>query len=89
MHGEDRFNIKTQLIIGALKLAEFPDHIFIDYDGTVGHIVAVVSPLASLMENQVNKLRKLGISAVFLSDIRDEDIKEVDEGCSCYGSPEA
>ena len=31
MHGEDRPNIKTQLIIGALKLAEFPDHISIDY----------------------------------------------------------
>ena len=31
MHGEDRLNIKTQLIIGALKLAEFPDHISIDY----------------------------------------------------------
>ena len=32
MHGEDRLNIKTQLIIGALKLAEFPDHISIDCD---------------------------------------------------------
>ena len=32
MHGEDRLNIKTQLIIGALKLAESPDHISIDYD---------------------------------------------------------
>ena len=32
MHGEDRPNIKTQLIIGALKFAEFPDHISIDYD---------------------------------------------------------
>ena len=31
MHGEDRLNIKTQLIISALKLAEFPDHISIDY----------------------------------------------------------
>ena len=31
VHGEDRLNIKTQLIIGALKFAEFPDHISIDY----------------------------------------------------------
>ena len=31
MHGEDRPNIKTELIIGALKFAEFPDHISIDY----------------------------------------------------------
>ena len=33
MHGEDRPNIKTQLIIGALKFVEFPDHILIDYGG--------------------------------------------------------
>ena len=32
MHGEDRPNIKSQLIIGALKFAEFLDHISIDYD---------------------------------------------------------
>ena len=31
MHGEDRLNIKSQLIIAALKFAEFPDHISIDY----------------------------------------------------------
>ena len=31
MHGEDRPNIKTQLIIVALKFAELPDHISIDY----------------------------------------------------------
>ena len=31
MHGEDRLNIKMQLIISVLKLAEFPDHISIDY----------------------------------------------------------
>ena len=31
MHGEDRLNIKTQLIVGALKFAEFPDHISIEY----------------------------------------------------------
>ena len=31
MRGEDRLNIETQLIIGGLKLAEFPDHISIDY----------------------------------------------------------
>ena len=36
MLGEDHLNIKMQLIIGALKLAEFPDHILNDYDGGVG-----------------------------------------------------
>ena len=50
--------------------------------GTVGHIVLVVSPLVSLMEDQVDKLRKRRISAVFLSDIKDEDTKEVEEGFS-------
>ena len=65
--------------------------VFDTVHGTVGHIVVVVSPLVSLMEDQVDKLRKLGISAVFLSDIKDEEIKEVDEGCFSlvYGSPEA
>ena len=28
---EDHPNIKTQLILGALKFAEFPDHISINY----------------------------------------------------------
>ena len=43
------------------------------------------------MEDQVDKLRKLGISAVFLSDIKDEEIKEINEGCFSLvcGSPEA
>ena len=38
MHGEDRLNIKMQLIISALKLAEFPDHISIDYVHTLCNI---------------------------------------------------
>ena len=32
MHGEDRLNVKTQLIIVALKFAKFPNNISIDYD---------------------------------------------------------
>ena len=38
-------NIKTQLIIGALKLAEFPDHISIDYgvaNASVGKIYMIL-----------------------------------------------
>ena len=31
MHGEDRPNIRTQLVVVALKFVEFPDHISIDY----------------------------------------------------------
>ena len=37
MHGENRLNIKTQLIIGTLKLAESPDYISIDYGSTNYH----------------------------------------------------
>ena len=37
MHGDDSPNIKTQLIIGALKFAEFPDHMSIDYDRSYIH----------------------------------------------------
>ena len=56
-----------------------------------GHIVVVVSPLVSLMKDQVQKLRSLGISAVTLSDIVEEDAKAVEKGVFSvvYGSPEA
>ena len=56
-----------------------------------GHIVVVVSPLVSLMKDQVQKLRNLGISAVTLSDIEEEDAKAVEKGffSVVYGSPEA
>ena len=39
MHGEERPNIKTQLIIGTLKFDEFQDNISIDY-GLVFELVA-------------------------------------------------
>ena len=45
----------------------------------------------SLMKDQVQKLRNLGISAVTLSDIEEEDAKAVEKGVFSvvYGSPEA
>ena len=39
MHGEHRLNIKTQLIISALKFSEFPDHISIDYVYTQSQVI--------------------------------------------------
>ena len=54
MHGEDRFNIKTQLIIGALKLAEFPDHISIDYDLTKNNCSYLFSREFFLIIEQYN-----------------------------------
>ena len=43
------------------------------------------------MKDQVQKLRNLGISAVTLSDIEEEDVKAVEKGVFSvvYGSPEA
>lgn len=64
------------------------DSMFTD---TSGHVVVVVSPLISLMRDQVSILRGLGISAVSLSDIKDEEIKDIEKGnfSVVYGSPEA
>ena len=55
-----------------------------------GHIVVVVSPLINLRKDQVQKLKNLGISAVTLSDIEEEDVKAVEKGVFSvvYGSPE-
>ena len=40
-----------------------------------------VNKKTDLFINLPSGYGKLGISAVFLSDIKDEEIKEVDEGC--------
>ena len=45
------------------------------------HLVVVVSPLLSLIADQVKKLQTLGITAVSLSDIKDKkQIRMVEEG---------
>ena len=48
MLGEDHLNIKMQLIIGALKLAEFPDHISIDY-ASVYTVYCSILPVSLLI----------------------------------------
>ena len=57
--------------------------------GTSGHVV--VSPLVNLMKDQVGKLVNIGIPAVTLSDIREDNMKAVERGAFSvvYGSPEA
>ena len=49
-----------------------------------GHIVVVVSPLISLMEDQVSHLKKLGLKAAYISSLeKGEDTLEIyaDELC--------
>ena len=55
-----------------------------------GHIVVVMSPLISLIEDQINNLRGLGLSAVNISDPEVDGLR-VDKGeySIVYGSPEA
>ena len=59
--------------------------------GTTGHIVVVVSPLVNLMKDQATMLANIGIPAVTLSDISEENIKVVERGAFSvvYESPEA
>ena len=60
--------------------------------GTPGHIVVVaVSPKVNLMKDQATKLANIGIPAVTLSDISEENMKVVERGAFSvvYESPEA
>ena len=54
-------------------------------------VVVVVSPLVNLMKDQATKLENIGIPAVTLSDISEENIRVVERGAFSvvYGSPEA
>ena len=59
--------------------------------GTTGRIVVVVSPLVNLVKDQATKLANIGIPAVTLSDISEENMKVVERGAFSvvYESPEA
>ena len=59
--------------------------------GTTGLIVVVVSPLVNLMKDQATKLANIGIPAVTLSDISEENMRVVERGAFFVvcGSPEA
>ena len=56
-----------------------------------GHVVVVVSPLVSLIQDQVAFLQSIGISSVSLSDIKEEEQKNVEDGkfSVVYRTPEA
>ena len=59
--------------------------------GTTGHIVVVVLPLVNLMKDQATKLANIGIPAVTLSDISEENMNGGERGAFSvvYRSPEA
>ena len=59
--------------------------------GNTRHVVVVVSPLVNLMRDQATKLANIGIPAVTLSNISDENMRVVERGAFSvvYGSPEA
>ena len=56
-----------------------------------GHIVVVVLPLVSLMEDQVFHLKELGLKAANISSLEDGERTRVKSGeySLVYGSPEA
>ena len=56
-----------------------------------GHIVVVVSPLVSLMEDQVKYLQRIGVSAANISSQADDDLSRIQNGeySVVFGSPEA
>ena len=56
-----------------------------------GHIVVVVSPLVSLMDDQVKHLQSLVLSAVNISSDSEPDRSKIEKGeySVVYGSPEA
>ena len=58
---------------------------------TTGHIAVVVSPLVNLMKDQATKVANIGIPAVTLSDISEENMRVVERGAFFVvcGSPEA
>ena len=57
----------------------------------LGHIVHVVSPLVSLMEDQVKYSRSIGVSAVNISSQADNDHSKIENAqySVVFGSPEA
>ena len=63
-----------------------------DYTTKVpGHIVIVVSPLVSLMEDQVKYLRSIGVSSANISSQTDNDHSKIENGqySVVFGSPDA
>lgn len=65
--------------------------VFDKVTGSPDHIVVVVSPLVNLMRDQVECLKKLGVHSRSLSDVKDEDTKDILKGKYpiVFGTPES
>ena len=66
--------------------------VFDGFTGKSGHIVIVVSPLLSLIKDQTERLRQVGISCVSLSDVStpgDIDLVEGGFYSVVYATPES
>ena len=66
--------------------------VFDSYIGKSGHFVIVVSPLLSLIKDQCERLRRIGISSISLSVVNtQEEIHLVESGCYSviYATPES
>ena len=77
---------KKSVIFQALPM------VFDGFNGESGHIAIVVSPLLSLIKDQTERLRQVGISYVSLSDVSTQgDIDLVEGGfySVVYATPES
>lgn len=66
--------------------------VFDEYTGQADHVVIVVSPLLSLIQDQTVRLRHLGISSISLSDVKtEEEVGRVEHGyySVVYATPES
>ncbi|KAK3735066.1 hypothetical protein QZH41_010785 [Actinostola sp. cb2023] len=66
--------------------------VFDEVECTTGHVVVIVSPLLTLIHDQVESLRRIGISAVSLSHLEDErEMEMVERGIYSliYATPES
>ena len=84
-------NQKRDIVVGKSIIYQALPLIFDHVTNTSGHIAIVVSPLLTLIEDQVATLRKYGISVVSLSHVKTEDEREQVENGNfsiVYATPE-
>ena len=73
------------------QLLQAVPFVFDHVNKSAGHIVVVVSPLVSLMDDQVKILTDLGLSAISISSQEELDVTKIEKGeySIVFGSPGA